>query len=74
MPSTIYSGSELFTDPIPRMRTFESELGCPDDCVICTPDTFPFSASSIRDGLVRFRSSPPTFEMAAVTTLFFCTP
>ena len=74
IPSTMKRGSELLTVPIPRILIWEPEPGWPEAWVIWTPETLPLRASLIVEALTVLSWSPSTFEIDAVTTLFFWTP
>ena len=70
----MYKGSELLIVPIPRIRILEPSPGCPEAEVTVTPAARPFSALSTRNGFDFSRSASEIRAIAAVTTLFFCTP
>src|SRR5690554_7542407 len=74
IPSTMYKGSLLPLEPVPRTRILTPAPGEPDTGNTDIPAVFPCMACSTRPTAPRSRSSGLTDEMAAVTTLLRCTP
>ena len=70
----MYRGLLSLIVPMPLMRTLVPEPGWPEFWVMVTPETIPLSRLSTRVPAAWVRASPLTELMAAVTTLFFCTP